>query len=51
VVAQHENEPMSYINAGYAISFVVLSAYAAILWRRRQRLERSAARAAAPPES
>jgi len=35
---------MSYIDAGYVIAFGVLSAYAAILWRRRQRLERSAAR-------
>jgi hypothetical protein len=31
---------MSYIDAGYAIAFGVLSAYAAVLWRRRQRLER-----------
>ncbi len=35
---------MSYIDAGYAIALGVLAAYAAILWRRRQRLERAAAR-------
>lgn len=35
---------MSYIDAGYAIAFAVVAAYAALLWRRRQRLERSASR-------
>jgi hypothetical protein len=35
---------MNYIDAGYGIAFGVLAAYAAILWRRRQRLERVAAR-------
>ncbi|HLN42772.1 MAG TPA: hypothetical protein VK215_09980 [Acidimicrobiales bacterium] len=35
---------MSYIDAGYAIALGVLAAYGAILWRRRQRLERAAAR-------
>jgi hypothetical protein len=38
---------MSYIDAGYGIAFGVLATYTAILWRRRQRLERSAARAPA----
>jgi len=38
---------MSYIDAGYAIAFGAVAAYAAILWRRRQRLERAAARAPA----
>jgi hypothetical protein len=33
-----------YIDAGYAIAFGVLAAYAALLWRRRQRLERSVSR-------
>jgi len=33
---------VSYIDAGYAIAFGVLAAYAALLWRRRRRLERSA---------
>ena len=36
---------VSYIDAGYAIAFGVLAAYAAVLWRRRQRLERAAPRA------
>jgi hypothetical protein len=31
-----------YIDAGYAVALGVLAAYAASLWRRRQRLERSA---------
>jgi hypothetical protein len=35
---------MRYIDAGYAIAFVVLGAYSAVLWRRRQRLERAASR-------
>jgi hypothetical protein len=35
---------MSYIDAGYAIAFGALAAYAAVLWRRRQRLERVASR-------
>ncbi|HEY5025614.1 MAG TPA: hypothetical protein VII76_11625 [Acidimicrobiales bacterium] len=35
---------MSYIDAGYAIAFAVLAVYAATLWRRRLRLERTAAR-------
>jgi uncharacterized protein (TIGR03382 family) len=39
---------MSYIDAGYAIAFGVLFAYAALLWRRRQRLERAASRARGP---
>ena len=40
---------MSYIDAGYAIALGVLAAYAAILWRRRHRLERSASRPTGPP--
>jgi hypothetical protein len=35
---------VNYIDAGYAIAFGVLAAYAALLWRRRQRLERAASR-------
>jgi len=35
---------VSYIDAGYAIALGVLAAYGAILWRRRQRLERAASR-------
>ena len=35
---------MSYIDVGYAIALGVLAAYGAVLWRRRQRLERSASR-------
>ena len=42
---------MSYIDAGYAIALGVLAAYAAILWRRRQRLERAASRAPGPPRA
>jgi len=42
---------MSYIDAGYAISFGVLAVYAAVLWRRRQRLERSASRVRSPRSS
>jgi uncharacterized protein (TIGR03382 family) len=41
---------MSYIDAGYAIAFGVLSAYAALLWRRRQRLERVGSRRRARTE-
>ena len=41
---------MRYIDAGYAIAFSVLAGYAALLWRRRQRLERSASRAQAQRE-
>jgi hypothetical protein len=39
---------MSYIDAGYAIAFGVLASYAALLWRRRHRLERLAARPRTP---
>jgi hypothetical protein len=39
---------MSYIDAGYAIAFGVLSLYGAVLWRRRQRLERAASRPPTP---
>jgi hypothetical protein len=41
---------VSYIDAGYAIAFGVLALYAAVLWRRRQKLERSASRLAARRE-
>jgi uncharacterized membrane protein len=41
---------MRYIDSGYAIAFSVLAGYAALLWRRRQRLERSASRAPAQRE-
>jgi hypothetical protein len=37
---------VSYIDAGYGIAFGVLALYAAVLWRRRQKLERSASRLA-----
>ena len=40
----HEAATVSYIDAGYAIAFGVLAAYAAVLWRRRHRLERAATR-------
>ncbi|MGA2520878.1 MAG: hypothetical protein ABSG81_08700 [Acidimicrobiales bacterium] len=40
---------MSYIDAGYAIALSVLCAYGALLWRRRQRLERVVARTRRPP--
>jgi len=39
---------MNYIDAGYVIAFGVLAAYAAVLWRRRQRLERAASRGRGP---
>ena len=31
---------MRYIDAGYAIGLGTMAAYAALLWRRRHRLER-----------
>jgi hypothetical protein len=40
---------VSYIDAGYAIAFGVLGAYSAVLWRRRQRLERDASRVQGRP--
>ena len=40
--ANHERVAMKYIDAGYAIAFGVLAAYAATLVRRRQRLEKTA---------
>ncbi|HLM95100.1 MAG TPA: hypothetical protein VK283_02230 [Acidimicrobiales bacterium] len=40
---------MSYIDAGYAIALGVLAAYGAVLWRRRQHLERAASRTRGHP--
>lgn len=37
---------MSYIDAGYAVVLGVLASYGALLWQRRRRLERTAARVA-----
>jgi hypothetical protein len=46
---EHDGRAVSYIDAGYAIAFVVLGAYSAVLWRRRQRLERAASSAGGRP--
>jgi hypothetical protein len=48
---EHHGPAVSYIVAGYAIAFGVLGAYSAVLWRRRQRLEREASRLQGRPSS
>ncbi len=42
---------MSYIIAGYTVAGVTLAGYGALLWERRRRLERLAARLGAEPDT
>ncbi len=37
---------MRYIDAGYAVALGVVTAYGALLWQRRRRLERDVSRLA-----